>query len=418
MAKLVEKIILSDDGETPLAIQRQTNSSRWYARFKVNGIWKTKATAESNRNKAIGKAFVLLSRYETLSINEIDSHDSAIHRSKWFQTIAEEMCEQWLQCKEKNPAKYENTYVRHIQVTRKWFIPFFGKTSVAKIDDAKYLEFREWQEKENGAPFSRSSVVRHNVVLRKIFKEAKLRKLITELPEMNNNGTAINKRAAFSENEYELILKEAIKRAGEAKGVAASSHQLIPSYIEWARRTGMRPGKEMNQLTWANIVKQTQGNETYTICKVTKGKTVERKGPREVVLDDNLVVVIAALKKLKPNAKPTDLLFADAEGKIPRYSQLVNGIINDLGLTVGIDGERSLYSLRHTYITDKLRDGTHAHKISKQVGTTLKMIEDHYGHITALDFAGELSGRKSKHLRPLNAAGLDPVECSSKGIHI
>jgi len=418
MAKLLEKVVLNEEGETPQAIQLQDNSNRWYARFKVNGKWKVKATAETNPDRAIGKAYVLLSRYQTLSENDLDYYDSARHRSKWFQTIAEEMCEQWLKWKEKDPTKYENTYVRHIQVTRKWFIPFFGKTPIHKIDDAKYLEFREWQENENGAPFSASSVNRHNVVLRKIFTEAKLRKLVTEFPKMNNNGTATNKRAAFSENEYELILKEAIKRAGNAKGVAASSHQLIPSYIEWARRTGMRPGKEMNQLTWANIVKQSQGNETYTICKVTKGKTVERKGPREVVLDDNLVVVIAALKKLKPNTKPTDLLFADADGKIPRYSQLVNGIINDLGLSVGIDGERSLYSLRHTYITDKLRDGTHAHTISKQVGTTLKMIEDHYGHITALDFSGELSGRKSKHLRPLNAAGLDPVECSSKGIHI
>jgi len=88
MAKLLEKVVLNEEGETPLAIQLQDNSNRWYARFKVNGKWKVKATAETNRDRAIGKAYVLLSRYQTLSENDLDSYDSARHRSKWFQTIA------------------------------------------------------------------------------------------------------------------------------------------------------------------------------------------------------------------------------------------------------------------------------------------------------------------------------------------
>ena len=43
---------------------------------------------------------------------------------------------------------------------------------------------------------------------------------------------------------------------------------------------------------------------------------------------------------------------------------------------------RSTYCFRHTYATYRLMEGVDVYFLAKQMGTSVKMIEDHYGHIT------------------------------------
>jgi integrase len=42
---------------------------------------------------------------------------------------------------------------------------------------------------------------------------------------------------------------------------------------------------------------------------------------------------------------------------------------------------RSTYCFRHTYATFRLSEGVDVYFLAKQMGTSVKMIEDHYGHI-------------------------------------
>jgi integrase len=43
--------------------------------------------------------------------------------------------------------------------------------------------------------------------------------------------------------------------------------------------------------------------------------------------------------------------------------------------------QRSTYCFRHTYATFRLSEGVDVYFLSKQMGTSVQMIEDHYGHI-------------------------------------
>ena len=53
-------------------------------------------------------------------------------------------------------------------------------------------------------------------------------------------------------------------------------------------------------------------------------------------------------------------------------------VLKQSGLTKGEDGQnRTLYSLRHTYATLELLDGTDIHTLSKQMGNSAGMIERH-----------------------------------------
>jgi integrase len=43
---------------------------------------------------------------------------------------------------------------------------------------------------------------------------------------------------------------------------------------------------------------------------------------------------------------------------------------------------RSTYCFRHTYATFRLSEGLDVYSLANQMGTSVKMIEEHYGHIT------------------------------------
>ncbi len=55
-------------------------------------------------------------------------------------------------------------------------------------------------------------------------------------------------------------------------------------------------------------------------------------------------------------------------------------------------GDRTLYSLRHTYITQQLLNKLPAQVVSRQCGTSAQMLEEHYNHIVPEMFTAELSG--------------------------
>jgi integrase len=52
---------------------------------------------------------------------------------------------------------------------------------------------------------------------------------------------------------------------------------------------------------------------------------------------------------------------------------------------------RNLYSLRCTYATEELLAGTDIHTLSKQMGTSVRMLEAHYSKLTATMAAERLA---------------------------
>jgi hypothetical protein len=48
---------------------------------------------------------------------------------------------------------------------------------------------------------------------------------------------------------------------------------------------------------------------------------------------------------------------------------------------------RSTYCFRHTYATFRLGEGVDVYFLAEQMGTSVKMIEDHYGHVNTIKHA-------------------------------
>jgi integrase len=53
--------------------------------------------------------------------------------------------------------------------------------------------------------------------------------------------------------------------------------------------------------------------------------------------------------------------------------------------------KRTIYSLRHTYATFRLQEGVHQFVLAKNMGTSVAMLEKHYGHTSNVASAAELT---------------------------
>ena len=67
-----------------------------------------------------------------------------------------------------------------------------------------------------------------------------------------------------------------------------------------------------------------------------------------------------------------------------RFNGMFERLVRDARLLTNSVGEsRTLYSMRHTYATAELLAGTDIHTLAKQMGTSVHMLEQHYGKLTA-----------------------------------
>jgi hypothetical protein len=74
---------------------------------------------------------------------------------------------------------------------------------------------------------------------------------------------------------------------------------------------------------------------------------------------------------------------------------------------------RTIYSLRHTYATFRLHEGVNHYVLSRNMGTSVKMLEDYYGHTSNITMSDELTKTKSttQKSRQTNKKdkGTDPI---------
>ena len=58
--------------------------------------------------------------------------------------------------------------------------------------------------------------------------------------------------------------------------------------------------------------------------------------------------------------------------------------------------KRTPYSIRHTYATLRLESGVNIHLLAQQMGTSVAIIERHYGHVKLRDNVEKLAQNRNK----------------------
>jgi integrase len=241
---------------------------------------------------------------------------------------------------------------------------------------------------------SASTVTTHISAFNRVFDCAVERGWIAaaQVPKMKNNGEKGVAREAFSLSEYKSLTSFMPKWA--TKGHTAKTREmreLLRDYVLILVNTGMRHGTETKDLKWRDIEWITKDKEQYLQITVT-GKV----GKRQLIARHSTEDYLKRIQQRQSNIAHLEFdtllkrrlnedVFKLRSGETTaNLSQTFNNLMRDSGLDADRDVKqrRSLYSLRHTYAhLALLKERMDVYTLAKQMGTSVKMIEQHYGHL-------------------------------------
>jgi len=92
------------------------------------------------------------------------------------------------------------------------------------------------------------------------------------------------------------------------------------------------------------------------------------------------MAAVELFDRLAKDKLPQAFLFTRADGKPWAHSDW-DGLVRKAAQKAGLPAGVCLYTLRHSFITQGLIDGMATLDVARISGTSLAMIERHYGHL-------------------------------------
>jgi integrase len=197
------------------------------------------------------------------------------------------------------------------------------------------------------------------------------------------------RREEFSPPEYRKLHSFARTWIKQARNDLGTWYRTMAyNFILIMTNTGMRPSEARN-LRWRDVATQTdrQGRQFVRLNVRGKGKF------RTLVAASNVATYLDRIREISKRTELDDFVFVTDEGQMARtlYYSLVERLLIESGLQTSSSGSRrSTYCFRHTYATFRLSEGVDVYFLAKQMGTSVKMIEDHHGHVTPVKNADRI----------------------------
>jgi integrase len=266
------------------------------------------------------------------------------------------------------------------------------------------VKFDEWREEQMEKKPRASTITNHNTALNRVLEYAVDMGYMSNahIPKLQNDGSKSKPRPAFSKTEYKSLTSFMTSwcKKGHMQRTK-DMRELLRDYVLILANTGMRHGTEALELKWKDIQWITMDKERYLQFTVD-GKT----GKRDLIARHNTQDYLERLqlrndeiKKLSFDTllkkRVNDYVFKLRDGTTSKH---LNGTFRHLMRDSGLNkngGNKTLYSLRHTYAhLAIIEENMDVYTLSKQMGTSVKMIEQYYGHITPAHVASKLAGKR------------------------
>ncbi|MGQ0654055.1 MAG: tyrosine-type recombinase/integrase [Betaproteobacteria bacterium] len=89
---------------------------------------------------------------------------------------------------------------------------------------------------------------------------------------------------------------------------------------------------------------------------------------------------VASLTRLSKDKLPSASLFTLLDGKPWQHSDQ-DELMRDASKAAKLPKGTVFYTLRHTFVANAITGGMDIHTVAKIAGTSLRMIEEHYGKL-------------------------------------
>lgn len=243
---------------------------------------------------------------------------------------------------------------------------------------------------------------------RKIFERCLEKKLITndhifDLNLIQYEKKQVERRDAFTSEEFNKLMMYAMLQH-KAHGKGIHTNKMCIAYVSFMYFSGMRPGDEVLEVKWSDLRINKHGD---LYCVVRGGKTSGySKNKRNVVLDIYAHGALIMAAKIKHNdliknlddyqlieelgrVKSEEFVFSSNYSRKPAYDKMFKAWLKFLNEENVIPKSKNLtlYSLRHSYITRGIENNIPLSLLAENAGTSVKMIEEHYSHITTMSEA-------------------------------
>jgi integrase len=424
-------------------VKRDERQGLFYFRARIDGhkgyVFRTTGTYDRSKAEEIA-------REKFYELQSLAKQGIVVHAKGEFEKVYADFSRDVLVHKSPSRlAQFEGTY-------RRYFLPFFGQKPIKDINEHLIETYFTWRvnyhaseevkkrqeqaavRKRGRKPAAKTTKRRSTLknfkrpsaatlkiekgLLKEILSYAARRGLIVRLPEISlprsqeyrnakrsrrDHFTRVEMRklrdylqSLVSEEPDPNVRKNNGKFSKEQKG-ARKPHalhryqrQVLRELVLILANTGLRIGEAL-KLTWGDLKrKKTRNGFEYLYLQVRGGKT----GAREVIPKADAVTYFARLKEISTHTESTDFIFQNRDGSsLKEPGVTFKKVLRDLDMLTGPDGNpRSLYSLRHTYITNELELGqVTIHDIANNCGTSITYIERHYSHAKVHSKAQELA---------------------------
>jgi len=285
---------------------------------------------------------------------------------------------QWLPYAEKNLSAHR--YKLHLGTGERYIKPYFANCLLDAITVNKAESYVDWRRDKGTKKPSRKTLIIELGLIRHALDRAARWSLIKPIPKIKAQLLATDpnslRRYGFTADEWQRLTQhmEGWCREGQ-HNLHRRQRQIVKCLIWFYRLTGMRPN-EVWQCKWEHIGWTEEGYAKIQVQKNTK------TGERLCISLLGLKGILDDLKALRELEKDTD------EGRQWLFkrgwdpSHTIRNLLDDCGLRKGPDGHnRTAYSLRHTYITDRLMNGVDHADIARNCGTSVIQIHRHYDHV-------------------------------------
>jgi integrase len=163
----------------------------------------------------------------------------------------------------------------------------------------------------------------------------------------------------------------------EVHGLAAKLGPHYGPLVLFAAATGLRPGE------WIALEHRDVDREArvvYVRRAYRNGRVKVPKTEASIRAVPLPTIALAALERLHTNGR-SRLVFPSPGGGYFDLHNFRNRYWKPAQLAAGITPRRRVYDLRHTFATFALRAGISTFELSCYMGTSLGMIDRHYGHL-------------------------------------
>jgi len=225
------------------------------------------------------------------------------------------------------------------------------------------------------------------------------------------NANEKNKRSAFTTQQWTKLTGYMRRNSWLEVGVRGNDSRLIryrhmlKAYVLFMKNTGLRVG-ESRKLRWSDVelVQDRDPSKNFIRIKILKANSKTRRnsisigneGAYNSIKDWN-----EYRKSIENFIQPNDYIWCDIDGRnIMHFREGFNSLIKNAGVELDASGNKlTCYSLRHTYITEQLKDSVPIYTIASNCNTSVAMIEEYYSDARNKDFEEVLTKGYRKDAR-------------------